>query len=77
MSTPSAPSATYYDGIEEFEYLDLSNRKLGLKGIITVLEDATDDTIIKHINLSRNISPDEVLKPNNMTLFFKDLRVSI
>lgn len=65
-----------YEGIENYEYLDLSRRKLGLKGIIHVLEDASHDTIIKHINLSNNVSADEVENPKNMTLFIKDLKVS-
>lgn len=65
-----------YDDIEDFEYLDLSQRKLGLKGIITVLEDATEDTMIKRINLCQNVSPDDVKKPSNMTLFFKDMKVN-
>ena len=64
-----------YEGIKSYEYLDLSRRKLGLAGIIHVLEDASHDTIIKHINLSYNVSADEIENPKNMTLFMKDLKV--
>eukprot|EP01035_Chromulina_nebulosa_P029737 gene29737-39439_t len=63
-----------YEGIESYEYLDLSRRKLGLKGVIHVLEDASQDNIIKHINLSYNVTADEVENPKNMTLFIKDLK---
>ena len=64
-----------YDGIESFEYIDMSRKELGFKGIIHVLEDTADDTIIKHINLSYNANLDEVKIPQNVVNFLKELRV--
>jgi hypothetical protein len=64
-----------YDDVEsKVEYLDLSHRQLGVEGVLDVLHDLGDDTILRHVNLSYNIGVDEFRHRDNVDYFIKRLK---
>ena len=64
---------TYDDLDEKYEYLDLSGKHMMIQEIKDVLEDLVEDSMIKHINLSRNISREDASDPNLMGSLFESL----
>ena len=64
---------TYEDVDEKFEYLDLSWRHMGVTGIEEILEDVEDDTMLKHLDLSYNITSDESEQPSKMKSLFASI----
>lgn len=64
-----------YEALDpEFEYLDLSSRSLGSQGLLEVLQDMSGDLIIKQVNLSYNIVPEELRHPKKMEEFIKQFK---
>jgi hypothetical protein len=57
---------TYDDIDEKYEYLDLSCKNMSNDEIKDILEDLVEDTMIKHINLSYNVSLDVASDPDAM-----------
>jgi hypothetical protein len=64
---------TYEDVDETFEYLDLSCRSMGVQGISEILDDIEDDTLLKHLDLSFNMTADEAEQPSKMKLLFSSI----
>jgi Ran GTPase-activating protein (RanGAP) involved in mRNA processing and transport len=64
---------TYDDLDEKYEYLDLSGKNMMIQEIKDVLEDLVEDSMIKHINLSRNVSREDASDPNLMGSLFESL----
>ena len=64
---------TYEDVDETFEYLDLSCRSMGVKGMADILEDVQDDTLLKHLDLSFNMTSDEAEQPSKMKKLFSSI----
>jgi hypothetical protein len=57
-----------------FEYLNLSHRQLGLEGVLDVMFDLSEDKVLKQVDLSYNISMEEVCNPKNIEYFFKKMK---
>lgn len=64
---------TYEDVDETFEYLDLSCRSIGVQGISDILDDIEDDTLLKHLDLSFNMTADQAEQPSKMKLLFASI----
>lgn len=64
---------TYEDLDEKYEYLDLSAKRMSTDDIKDVLIDLVDDTMIKHINLSKNITVEDASNPDIMNALFDSL----
>lgn len=56
-----------------FEHMTLRSRQLGFKGLASVIIDLADDNILKHVDLSDNISRQEANIPDKMTKFIATL----
>lgn len=65
---------TYESINPQYEYLDLSRHHLTADGVLSVLDDLLEDTMIKHVNLSYNILLEEWSNPRKIEVFFKGLR---
>lgn len=67
-------TANAYEGLDKnCEYLDLSCRNLGTQGLFRIFSDMETDRVIKQLNLSYNISVDEVINPAVCEKFFKTM----
>lgn len=64
---------TYEDFDSVYEYLDLSGKRIGTDEIREILDDLVEDTMIKHINLSGNIEPEDAADPEVMNVLFESL----
>lgn len=51
------------------EYLDVSQRNLGLEGVLDILHDISEDRVIKQVNLSYNILLDDFMDPKRVEYF--------
>ena len=67
----------YEDVNDSFEYLDLSYRGLGIAGVLEVLEDIAEDTVIKQLDLGHNLTPDEVVDPRDIEYLFKRIKFNL
>lgn len=64
---------TYEDVDETFEYLDLSRKNLGVLGIQDILNDIEYDTLLKHLDISYNMTSDEAEQPSKMKILFNTI----
>ena len=64
---------TYDDLDEKYEYLDLSGKGISTDEIKEILDDLVEDTMIRHINLSDNISLSVASDPEVMNSLFDSL----
>ena len=55
----------------EFQYLDISSRNLGHKGILEVLQDLAGDQVIKQVRFSYNIIAEEFRHPKTIEEFIR------
>jgi len=64
-----------YENVDSnFEFLNLSGKQLYVTGLLSVLSDLTDDKILKHLNISDNVSFEEGQKPSKMRALQAALR---
>jgi len=63
----------YLDVDPSFQYLTLRGRQLGFKGISRLFVDLADDNILKHVDVSDNVSKKEANNPARMTEFLANL----
>eukprot|EP01041_Mallomonas_annulata_P006738 gene6738-13646_t len=67
-----------FDGVdEENEYLDLSKQSIPIEGIITLFDDVAVDDAILHLNISYNLSKDELRDANKVTALFNKIIESL
>ena len=67
-----------FDGVDEVdEYLDMSRKGLSITAMSELFEDVKQDDAIKHLNVSYNISEEEVRHPGHMTQFIHAIIESI
>ena len=59
---------------DQFMYMNMMNKKLGVSGIVEVCENLKTDTFLQHVNFSRNIDVAEAAKPKRMQLLHQALR---
>jgi Ran GTPase-activating protein (RanGAP) involved in mRNA processing and transport len=65
---------TMYEDVQDNEYLDVSKNNLGLKGVLDILKDISEDTLLKQVDLSRNMVAEEFFNPKNIENFYKKLK---
>ena len=63
--------------VTDHEYMNMANKELGLAGIDEILENLKDDTMIKHLNINKNITALEAGSPVLMLKFHKNLRTCL
>lgn len=64
---PTVEPLVSYETVDpKFEYLDLSNRKMGADAFVSILSDMEDDSVLKHLNLNYNMSIEETNMPHKM-----------
>ena len=63
-----------YEGVEDDNFFDLSNQQLGAKGLVELFTDLHNDTTLKHIDLSYNITLDEAAQPIRMAKMNDELQ---
>jgi len=63
-----------YHNVLDFEYLTFSKEKLGIEGIFEILDNLSNDIVIKHVNFNYNISAEEVSKPQQMQSLLSGLK---
>lgn len=66
-----------YEGIADNEYLDLSGRSMGIVGLKQILQDIGGDAMIRQLDLSYNISADEVANPKALEQFIRAIKVNL
>jgi hypothetical protein len=67
-----------YENVDvTYEYLDLSSRNLGIAGLLEVLEDISEDNVIKQLDLGYNMTPDDVMDHRDIEYFFKRLKFNL
>lgn len=65
-----------FEGIDsEIEFIDLSDRNMGMRKIIEIIQDSAIDQVIRQINFNSNISIEEVDYEENYLLFLKKLKL--
>lgn len=65
-----------YEDIDiTFEYLDMAKKSLGMEGIYGIFKDLENDNVLKHVNLSYNISPSEVSVPEKVVQFIQAIGI--
>jgi Ran GTPase-activating protein (RanGAP) involved in mRNA processing and transport len=64
---------TYDDLDEKYEYLDLSGKNMTTDEIKEIFDDLVEDTMIKHINFSDNLSVEVANDPDAMNSLFASL----
>ena len=67
----------YGDIDKDVEYLNISDRKLKVEGLIDILNDLEDDTVLKQIDLSYNISADEAHIPSRLPKILSKLALAL
>jgi Ran GTPase-activating protein (RanGAP) involved in mRNA processing and transport len=63
-----------YEGLEDYEFIDQSGRNLGIDGIFELLTDTEGDKLVKQLNLSYNMSLEDVHNPREVERFFRGLK---
>jgi len=66
-------SGGYLNVDPSFQYLTLRGRNYGFKGLTRLFIDLADDNILKHVDISENITRKETNDPEKMTAFLKAL----
>ena len=56
-----------------FEYLDLSHKGLGMRGLADLFRDLALDKVLKHLNVAGNLTAAETSVPSKMLKFLADL----
>ena len=62
---------SYEEFDPEFQYLDLSGRELGYKGILEVLQDMVGDQVLKQVRFNYNIRAEEFRHPKAIEEFIR------
>lgn len=75
--TSLLPKGSYENVNIKYEFLNVSNRSLGMDGVIDIIRDLSDDTVIKHVNASNNIKSHETKSPQLMVQFMNELEKSL
>lgn len=63
-----------YENVDPSSYLDLSGRGLNVEKMYKMMSDIADDVMMRHINLSNNITAEEVEQPSRMMKLFTGLK---
>jgi hypothetical protein len=67
-------SEEMYEDVLDNQYLDVSKSGLGIDGCIDVFEDLVQDKMLKQVNLSYNITPEEAYNPRRMEHFYRRMK---
>jgi hypothetical protein len=62
---------------DQFQYMNMMNKKLGVNGISEILENLKTDTFLKHVNFGRNIDLDDASSPRKMQSLYAILRSAL
>ncbi len=64
----------YEEVNRRYEYLYLAHRRLGIEGVLDIMHDIGPDKMIKQLDLSYNITLDEVSDPKNIEYFYQKMK---
>lgn len=64
----------YESILYEYEYLDASRKGFGIPGLLQLFEDVAEDTFLKQLDVSYNMTADDVLDNRDIEFFFKKIK---
>lgn len=65
---------SYESILYEYEYLDASRKGFGIPGLLQLLEDVSEDTFLKQLDIGYNMTADDVLDNRDIEFFFKKMK---